>query len=1076
MNPTTLRLRALLGTASFLALATSLDAQAQQVAQAQTAQANPMEVPEQVLITGSLIRGTAAVGVPVTNLSPQDYRTTGALTTSDLFRTVPQFNVIPGPVATQAANVERGTRVNLRQLDTGSAPRSLMMVDGMRYPAQGMGLCQIDPSIIPTAAVDRVDLLLDGASATYGSDAIGGVINIVLKRAYDGAVTEFGFKSAAGGGVQFLASQLWGRTWDGGDITLGYNWYNISPTQGNFSSKFTFDFSPWGLDNRNPIGSSIPGTLSPGGSTSTDTTNYPANNGHNCTNCFAIPGGAGRGFNPINNGLGPTAPFSASTLNWTVFNVAGNSGTNGTRNEFNPYAITYYSSGAQYNGASVTVDQRLTKNISFSGEGFYGIRRITFLNNATTNQLTGIAIPTFNPYYPTGGAPTNLRVNYNMSIESPSLTGAYGSGMRYEGGLNIDLPGGWESQIYYSETRDAEYNHAVGTINKNAVSAALGWTIGVTPAAGTNPAVATWTRPATVPYLNLLCDPTQFQCNSPTTLNYVGNYSSTSEAFWINEKGVKADGPLFDLPGGTVKMAVGANYTTYHFLIQQQVQNQANPTIAFLSDPEQRQVWAVFSQLNVPIIGDNNALPGIRKLELEGSWRHDQYSDVGGTSNPKVAFNWEISEDLGLTVRGSWGTSFRAPSFGEFSPISNVAWNGWGLQNASGAAAFPNNAKISIACDPVTKLAPAGSGAAKLQAAGFACDSEPAGISLNGGGKAAVDAHFRTYFNQTEQKLEPELSTNYGIGFDFAPTSFLRGLDVQATWYSVKINGLLANFGNPTTNRFADKDLGFVYLVPSDVGCPAAQNVTPQLCAPFQDMVQRALAHPTNTVPGAAQTLIYWINDGGTMNKGFQTVEGVDFNASYDWDLGDFGAWNTGITGTYYLKQEGARISGGPVSDTLYHVDLASVGGVAQNGVESLPRFKYRARLGWSNGPFSVVGFMDYASHFFHSQTAPPNVNFQCLAAGGTVGGGTFPCALSNYTNIEPAYYTFDLSLGYDTGDQPANDYLKHVSLQLIVQNIMDRESPFEYRVATGGGNPCACDISKGLYGRTFQVRIVKTW
>jgi len=523
-------------------------------------------------------------------------------------------------------------------------------------------------------------------------------------------------------------------------------------------------------------------------------------------------------------------------------------------------------------------------------------------------------------------------------------------------------------------------------------------------------------------------------------------------------------------------MAVGANYTTYHFLIQQQVQNQANPTIAFLSDPEQRQVWAVFSQLNVPIIGDNNALPGIRKLELEGSWRHDQYSDVGGTSNPKVAFNWEISEDLGLTVRGSWGTSFRAPSFGEFSPISNVAWNGWGLQNASGAAAFPNNAKISIACDPVTKLAPAGSGAAKLQAAGFACDSEPAGISLNGGGKAAVDAHFRTYFNQSELTLEPELSTNYGVGFDFAPTSFLRGLDVQATWYSVKINGLLANFGNPTSNRFADKDLGFVYLVPSDVGCPAAQNVTPQLCAPFQDMVQRALAHPTNTVPGAAQTLIYWINDGGTMNKGFQTVEGVDFNASYDWDLGDFGAWNTGITGTYYLKQEGARISGGLVSDTLYHVDLASVGGVAQNGVESLPRFKYRARLGWSNGPFSVVGFMDYASHFFHSQTAPPNVNFQCLAAGGTVGGGPFPCALSNYTNIEPAYYTFDLSLGYDTGDQPANDYLKHVSLQLIVQNIMDRESPFEYRVATGGGNPCACDITKGLYGRTFQVRIVKTW
>jgi iron complex outermembrane receptor protein len=1076
MNPTTSRLSMLLGTASFLTLATSLDANAQQVAQAQTAQANPMEVPEQVLITGSLIRGTAAVGVPVTNLSPQDYRTTGALTTSDLFRTVPQFNVIPGPVATQAANVERGTRVNLRQLDTGSAPRSLMMIDGIRYPAQGMGLCQIDPSIIPTAAVDRVDLLLDGASATYDSDAIGGVINIILKRAYDGAVSEVGFKSAAGGNVQYLASQLWGRTWDGGDITLGYNWYNISPTQGNFNSKFTFDFSPWGLDDRNPLGSSAPGTLSTGAAVNTNDPSgnfYPAANGHNCTNCFAIPAKTGGAFNPINGGVGPTAPFSASTLNWANFNVAGNSGTNGTRNEFNPYSITNYSSGAQYNGASITLDQRLTNGISFYGDGFYGLRRINFLNNTTTNQLS-VAVPTYNPYYPTGGAPNNLRVNYNMSIESPSITGAIGSGMRYMGGLNIDLPRGWASQVYYSETRDVENNHVVGTINKNAVSAALGWTIPATAASGTNPAIATWTKPGTVPYLNLFCDAMQFQCNSPTALNYVGNYSSTTEAFWINEKGVKADGPLFDLPGGTVKMAIGANYTTYNFLIQQVVENQTNPTDAFLSDPEHRQVWAVFSQLNVPIIGDNNALPGIRKLELEGSWRHDQYSDVGGTSNPKVAFNWEISEDLGLTVRGSWGTSFRAPSFGEFSPISNVAWNGWGLPSAL----FTNNASITIACDPATGRPPPGSGAEKLFNAGFACNSQPAGISLNGGGKAAVDAHFRTYFNQDQQTLKPELATNWGFGFDFAPTTFLRGLDVQATWYSIKINDLLVNFGNPTTNRFADPGLGFVFLVPSDVGCPVAQNATPQLCAPFQDMVQRALAHPTNTVPGVVQTLIYWINDGGTMNKGFQKTTGIDFNASYDWDLGDLGAWNTGVTGTYYISQPAARVAGGPVSDVLYNVDLASVGGVAQNGVESLPRFKYRARLGWSNGPWSVVGFMDYSSHFFHTQTAPPNVNFQCLVAGGTVGGtgGTFPCAINNYTNIEPAYYTFDLSFGYDTGDQPVNDYLKHISIQLIVQNIMDKVSPFEYRIATGGGNPCACDITKSLYGRTFEMRIVKTW
>jgi len=485
--------------------------------------------------------------------------------------------------------------------------------------------------------------------------------------------------------------------------------------------------------------------------------------------------------------------------------------------------------------------------------------------------------------------------------------------------------------------------------------------------------------------------------------------------------------------------------------------------------------------LNVPIIGDMNALPLVRKLELEGSWRHDQYSDAGGTSNPKVAFNWELSEDLGLTLRGSWGTSFRAPNFGEFSPISNVAWNGWGLQNAPGAAAFQNNATIQIACDPATGKPPPGSGAEKLFNAGFACNSQPAGLSLNGGGKAAVDADFRKFTNTDNQVLHPEISTNWSAGFDFAPTAFLKGLDVQATWYSVKINNLLINFGNPTTNRFNDPSIGFVYLVPSDVGCPVSQNGHPEQCANFQDMVAKALAHPTDSVPTAAQTLIYWINDGGTLNKGWQKTRGIDWNISYDTDLGDLGAWSTGVTGTYYLDQPAVRVPGAPGAagtpiDALYHVDLSSVGGVAQNGVESLPRFKYRARLGWSDGPWSVTGFMDYAGHFFHTQTAPPNVNNECLVAGGTVGGGTFPCLLSNYTNIEPSYYTFDLSAQYDTGDMPSNDYLKNLSIQLVVQNIMDKHAPFEYRTATGGGNPANFDILKNIFGRQIQVRVVRTW
>src|SRR4029079_13812607 len=113
MNPRTSKLTSLLGSASLLAMASTGGAQAQ----TQTAQAG-MEVPEQVLITGSLIRGTASVGVPVTNIGPQDFVTSGALTTADLFKTVPAFVITPGAAGTNnGGNIGRENSVNLRGLD-----------------------------------------------------------------------------------------------------------------------------------------------------------------------------------------------------------------------------------------------------------------------------------------------------------------------------------------------------------------------------------------------------------------------------------------------------------------------------------------------------------------------------------------------------------------------------------------------------------------------------------------------------------------------------------------------------------------------------------------------------------------------------------------------------------------------------------------------------------------------------------------------------------------------------------------------------------------------------------------------
>ena len=75
-----------------------------------------------------------------------------------------------------------------------------------------------------------------------------------------------------------------------------------------------------------------------------------------------------------------------------------------------------------------------------------------------------------------------------------------------------------------------------------------------------------------------------------------------------------------------------------------------------------------------------------------------------------------------------------------------------------------------------------------------------------------------------------------------------------------------------------------------------------------------------------------------------------------------------------------------------------------------------------------------------------------------------------------PSYYTFDLSVGYDTADRPANEYLRNVSIQLVVQNITDKTAPYAYKVTAQGGFQCGCDVTKGLFGRIISVRLQKTF
>ena len=1083
MNSTATRFATLMGSASILTLATAIGANAQQVAQAgMMAQANPEAVPEQVLITGSLIHGAAAVGVPVTNLGTQDFTQTGAVTIGDLFRTVPEATVAPGPSAVNSGgHQERETRVNIRGLDQ-TGPRTLLMIDGVRFPAQADGLCAIDPSIIPALALDRVDILADGASATYGSDAIAGVINIVLKRNFDGAVTMAHVQAPTdGGGMQFQASQLYGRTWEGGDITLTYEWTNEDKIKGTVHSNYTANFTPWGLDNEIPIGSSLPGTVSTG-KPSVNNGAGVNNVGTVCGNCYSVPTGTGVNFNAaLNGGVGPLGGSSASTLTWaTLLNNAG------VHNEIDPLKDGWEEGAQQTNRGVATFDQRLYPGVTFFFTGFYSNRRVEELlpgeySQGVTNDIRTFAVPTTNPYYPTG-APANLQVSYDFTHEIPPMIPAYELSGRYSFGFNLDLPFSWSGQIY--DSRSYETNqYTLYEVDPSAASIALGNTVGGV------------TKPASLPYLNLFCDPKAFQCNSPTSLAWITGQRLLGDHYSIEEKGARFDGPLLDLPGGQIKAAVGGNYETddvtpYTANSAGEVPTSAIATtganllpLAPIVDPEPFSVWAVFAQLDIPVVSDNFNLPLVRKLDLEASWRHDQYSSPngtlsGGTSNPKIAFTWLIDEMIGATLRGSWGTSFRFANAGEFSTIASDAW---------GAYNFPSQGSAPVSCGS-GGTPNAGSTAAALFAAGFGCGSVPGGIGWAGGPQTALRAYTTpagvAMTREGGTSLAPETSDNYSIGAEIAPQiDFLRGFDLQATWYSVKVNGTLLGFTAVGSGNLGNPAERFHFILPSDVGCPVAQNATPTACAPFEKMVTAAILDRNALLGLSDASNVYWISDGATVGTGFQHVSGVDFNSSYDFDAGDYGAWNTGITGTYYLYRLYTTVSGVPPVDLFHDCNIQGAGGVSQGcpavgttGNGGSPRLLWRGRLGWSNGPFNVTGFMNFQSHYFTQWSVPPNVNFQCTTSGGTVGGGTMPCAISNWSNIEPDFITFDLSFGYNTGDIPANDYLKRVTIQLVVQNLMGKHSPFEYGPSTSTRNYAAYNVNIGNGGRVIGLSLIKNW
>lgn len=383
-----------------------------------------------IVVTGSRIRGIAPVGSNVIAITADKIASEPVTSSADLLRRVPQVvalgvNRNGGTAQNAAANATRGSGINLRGISTNA---TLVLYDGKRLPPAGTQGQYTDPSVIPTIALERVEVVADGASAIYGSDAIAGVVNFILRRNFDGIELRARSGTADGAFNEQQLAGIYGKKWSGGSFMIAGEYthnnalraYSLPFYQDNNTARGGRDLRVTNCD---------PGTITAAGKT------------------YAIPVG------------GVTQATAGSLVAGTTNKCFYNS-----NDAVIPEQTRYSVTGA--------FSQELTPGVRLFADGFYSYRK------GRTSGLSNISatVKNTNPFFvaPVAGV-TSETVNWSLvpTNGDEDFNPYWGKSWNVSAGLEARLFGDWKATAYYAhgESEDVADRH-VG-VNTTALNAAL---------------------------------------------------------------------------------------------------------------------------------------------------------------------------------------------------------------------------------------------------------------------------------------------------------------------------------------------------------------------------------------------------------------------------------------------------------------------------------------------------------------------------------------------------------------------------------------------------------------------------
>lgn len=818
---------------------------------------------DRITVTGSRIRAVEGEQTsPVLSIDRAQIEQTGLTSVGDVLFNITSSDGGALRNITTSTNGSDGTQnISLRGL---GANRTLVLVNGRRWVTQGDGT--VDLNTIPIAVVERIEVLKDGASAIYGSDAIAGVINVITRTNFDGAEARAYMGSySKGDGFQ----QAY-------DFTIGANsdrWNAV------MSLSYTDQDPVYARDRER---SSVPvfggGDLASGGlfgSGSNETGNFvrcagayttTASGFRTCTASGGAttlrPGEDGRqvtDFRPFRSyttdGSGNSDRYNFAPVNYLLqpierFNIYGQGSLRLTDNVNANVQAVYVKrdSNQQLAEVPLTMDVRGTLGPQWAFAPTAGNVFNPFGQNIRNFNFRARAVGPRKPYYDNDNAAVTAWLDGSFELG--------GRGMYWDAGYSflssrINVRG--ENYINLFNLR-----RAVGDSRRNPVTGALECLTAPIASGGT-------VIPGCVPF-NVFGGPdlglgagviSQAEYNA--MINYI---SYTKNEFQENETKdyfANLSGDIVDLPAGPLGFAVGVEHRRTSFLSQPDALVAGGGSSDNFSEPTSGSVNVkeYYGELNVPILAD---VPVFKLLELNVAARRSDYEssgligvntvapDIGGDTSKKIGLKWQLFDDL--LLRGTYSESFRAPSVTDLY--------------AGGGENFPQ------ASDPCNT---ARYGQATTDQSICNRDAVPTG------GVVQANTQLRSLISGNPN-LQPEQGETRSFGVVYSP-SFVEGLDITLDWYNIKLDQVIVG-------RSAQATLNGCYQDVGSTGGPTSTAERDLFCS----FVQR----------DAAGNILSLRQSSFNLAQG--EVEGYDFQVGYRMPETSWGSFRFQWDSTYQTKND----------------------------------------------------------------------------------------------------------------------------------------------------------------------------